>query len=536
MKEMRNAINKWGFSILAALMLLCMVFGASAEGTTVPLSDYATLTPALYADSSKTDLPDYVENGQSLFFSLSISDANSIALVNKLKEGGTVDFTVPIDFIDKMEGNYPTNFAGDSSSSEIPVDNLAIDPETDEPLFRWWIEGDFVKIRFVDSWVQAASSNTVLNDCSISFDGMLNVQNKPDNGKIVFKAAGEAFPLQMKAGYTLSKTAETPDYQNGRHVVDFTVKFTLDQKMNITGANGYDGYSALLTLVDTLNANSAMTGQIVNGPSITGATGLTVTASQNGTTNTFALGGVTELPKGTYTISFTMEISDAAANAKLNGYDKVNTVELKENNASLTDPLKATVTIKWDDNVSSRQKIDKCIVPQAGNTNLYVENDKYYADYYIAVYLRDEAATFTVEDTLSNAAHTAEEKPVTLMGVNSADNFWNVGATNISGLSQLPDGASLTTNIDGGKKTITLTAPAGQMLAPGAYYLKLTADVTDTVKKLMTSLNGDNTSAKEEYTNQAALVSIDDKVKTDVSPPGEGYHQCTHKGQQGGRH
>ena len=110
MKNTRNIIKQLGISMLAALMLLCLVWGASAEGVPeVPLSDYATLTPALYADSNKTPLPVYVENGQSLFFSLSIDSIDSIELVKKLGEGGTVDFTVFIDFVDKIAGSYPIN-------------------------------------------------------------------------------------------------------------------------------------------------------------------------------------------------------------------------------------------------------------------------------------------------------------------------------------------------------------------------------------------------------------------------------------------
>ena len=157
MKNTRNIIKQLGISMLAALMLLCLVWGASAEGVTeVPLKGYATLTPTLSADSNKTPLPVYVENGQSLFFSLSIDSIKSVDLVNKLKEAGTVDFTVPIDFVDKIAGSYPINFDGDSSSDK-PVDNLAVDPVTKDPMFRWWIKDDLIKIRFVDEWVKAAS-------------------------------------------------------------------------------------------------------------------------------------------------------------------------------------------------------------------------------------------------------------------------------------------------------------------------------------------------------------------------------------------
>ena len=110
MKNTRNIIKQLGISMLAALMLVCLVLGASAEGVTeVPLRGYATLIPTLSADSNKTPLPVYVENGQTLFFSLSIDSIKSVDLVNKLKEAGTVDFTVPIDFVDKIAGSYPIN-------------------------------------------------------------------------------------------------------------------------------------------------------------------------------------------------------------------------------------------------------------------------------------------------------------------------------------------------------------------------------------------------------------------------------------------
>ena len=108
MKSMRKVMKHWGVSILAAFMLLCLVIGASAEGTSVPLPDYATsFTVALYANNEEEPLPNYVENGQSLFFTLGIRDFDSQKLVEFLRENPTADFTIPLDFADKILGNYP---------------------------------------------------------------------------------------------------------------------------------------------------------------------------------------------------------------------------------------------------------------------------------------------------------------------------------------------------------------------------------------------------------------------------------------------
>ena len=75
MKNTRNIIKQLGISMLAALMLLCLGIGASAEGTTVPLLDYATsFVPDLHATKDGDALPDYVENGQSLFLRLESAD------------------------------------------------------------------------------------------------------------------------------------------------------------------------------------------------------------------------------------------------------------------------------------------------------------------------------------------------------------------------------------------------------------------------------------------------------------------------------
>ena len=289
MKNTRNIIKQLGISMLAALMLVCLVLGASAEGVTeVPLRGYATLIPTLSADSNKTPLPVYVENGQSLFFSLSIDSIKSADLVKKLKEAGTVDFTVPIDFVDKIAGSYPINFAGDSSSDK-PVDNLAVDPDTNKPMFRWWIEDNLIKIRFVDEWVKAASDNTVLNQCNISFDGKLAVQNKPENGKIVFGAAGKSFPLQLKTGYVLAKTVGTPYYSTdaSSYLVDYTVTLTLDQNMKLSSTPDNGMYCAALTLVDSVVdsvvAGGALQGEIYGGVITAPAESVSAAISKSGT-------------------------------------------------------------------------------------------------------------------------------------------------------------------------------------------------------------------------------------------------------------
>ena len=59
MKKARNVINKWGLSMFVALMLLCLAFGASAEGTAATeaeLDDYAGISCNLYKNNQMEGL------------------------------------------------------------------------------------------------------------------------------------------------------------------------------------------------------------------------------------------------------------------------------------------------------------------------------------------------------------------------------------------------------------------------------------------------------------------------------------------------
>lgn len=137
MKKTRNAMNKWGFSILAALMLLCLVFGASAAEAEVELNTYADISCELYMNSDKEALPTYVENGQNLFFCITfdlLSDPNSYPPTNpayflrKAFQNGEIDkdtiFTVDIKPLNLLSGaNYPkSENAGNNIASDNGVD------------------------------------------------------------------------------------------------------------------------------------------------------------------------------------------------------------------------------------------------------------------------------------------------------------------------------------------------------------------------------------------------------------------------------
>jgi len=386
-------------AVLAVLFACVMPCTYAAAATEAELDDYASLTVQLVSDASGTPLPDYVENGQSVFFRLKMSGFDSEALVAFLKANSPVDLVADLDFSGNIEGSYPTEL--------YPADFDNVAEYQGKPLFRWWIEDGKIRIRFDDEWVAAANHNTVVEAAELGFAGALNVQNKPEDGKVVFHAAGTDFPLQLKAGYALTKTASAPMYRDGQYEVDYTVTLTLDQDMNITGQADADHYSAKLTLRDVIAASgSALTGEVISTPVLTGpVTGLTASAQNYGTANLFTIGGASVLKKGTYTLAYTMKVDPDAAQAKLSGYDKFNTVELLENDASLkvngeTRPLTAQASIAWSNELSNRFKVDKCIVNQHNHSIVYRAGSDYYVDYYVVVYTKDEFSTFTVVDQI----------------------------------------------------------------------------------------------------------------------------------------
>ena len=492
---------------LMTLLSLCLFAMPVFAQTEAALSDYATVTPYLFADPDENVLPDAVSNGQEMFFKLVMSDFGSADLIRYLKENSPVDLTVDIGFTGDIEGSYPTEMYPSG------FDNVAM--HNGAALFRWWIDGGKIRIRFDDEWIANAKLSTTIDGAELGFSGKLNVGNKPKNGRVRFTAGGKEFLLQFKTGYAITKQASAVYYRSGRYEVDYTVTFTLDQDMNITGSADADHYSAQLTLKDMLaQTKSAMTGEVVGTPSLTGpVSGLSVTAARSGGTNTFSIGGASVLTKGTYTLTYTMAVDSAAAAAELQGYDKNNTVELMENGASLvvngkTSPLTAQASTKWNDALSNRYKVDKCIVNQNGNSVVYRVGDRYYVDYYIVVYSRDEVDSFTVIDRIiSGVSHTAN-MPITLLGVNTAPGYWDRAAA--SGLPTLSSvDAAVTGPIDGLDRAITLTAKSGTLPA-GAYYMKMACDVTDTVLALSEAAQkkvGDNTAgdAYAEFKNKAIL-------------------------------
>ena len=488
-------------------MLLCLVIGASAEGGSVPLSNYATsFSAGLFANQQEGALPNYVENGQSLFFTLQISDFNSQELVAFLKTNPGADFTIPLDFADKIQGNYPTEIDPDD------FDNVAY--VNGEKLFRWWIDegSDVVRIRFDEEWINNAGSNTVVENVKLSFDGTLNVADKGDDGKVVFNAAGKAFPLQMKTGYTLKKQAGVPYYsaEAASYVTDYTVTLELDQNMMLSG--NADLYTAALTLVDTVENGGALQGAIAGNVSVTAPAGETAAAaiSNNGTVNTLTLSSPDQkLNKGKYTFTYKMKITPAAAAAKLANYteaQKTNTVELKENASSLKTPLTAEATIAWENVTDNQFKIDKGAftekAPDYKGVYWDEETDKYYIDFRVVVYVREPVSTFTVTDH-PNYSLSFRNVPTTpkLEGVDTSAGFWsndistavltNVNATVTSGLN------------DKAEMVITVTAPEGQKLAPGAYHLRVPADVTGAVDTTLKN------SYPQSYSNTAYLTSVD---------------------------
>ncbi len=508
----------WHRGAVLLVLLLLLSAGRAVYAQTEPvLTDYAASVQVdLDADAQGTDLPQYVENGQSLFFKLQIQNFKSQELIAFLKDNPNTDFTIPLDFIGHITGNYPAEIEPDD------FDNVAV--SNDKPLFRWWIDkdSDVIRIRFDEEWIEKADNNTVVENVTLSFAGTLNVTDKGDDGKIEFNAAGETFPLQMKAGYTLNKTAGVPYYSTdaGSYLADYNVVLTLDQNMSISDAANADLYTAALALVDTVEAAGALQGEIYGGVIVTSPDGETAGADlvNNGTTNTLTISSPDQiLQKGTYTFTYKMKIRPEAAADKLAGYtdaQKTNIVELKENGASLTTPLTATATIAWNNVTEDRFKIDKAAFTDQGSNygGVYTDgtNEKYYIDYRVVVYIREAVTTFTVTDAPQSGFVFRSDKPITLEGVDSSANYWTndintavlsqVDADVNNELQQLPLGDNGAT-VD--CQVITITAPAGQTLAPGAYHLRIPADVTESV------INANGQIEPKTFSNVAYLTSVD---------------------------
>lgn len=264
MKKARNVINKWGLSMFVALMLLCLAFGASAEGaaaTEAELDDYAGISCNLYKNNQMESLPAYVENGQNLFFRIDF--ALNSDLLREAYRNGEIDekttFTVDISPLNILEGaNYPTS---PDAENNIASDNGV-------KVFRWWVDETSGKVclRFFKEILEQEGS---VSNTAVAFDGTLHVENKTDAGKINFVVNGENIPLQMRAGYELTKAAGVPYFSTdaSSYLVDYTVTLTLDQDVQLSGSA--DLYTAALTLVDSVEADGALKGQILDTVEIT---------------------------------------------------------------------------------------------------------------------------------------------------------------------------------------------------------------------------------------------------------------------------
>lgn len=530
----RNIVVKLYIFAALCIMLLVGMQGfrvVMAEGeqaaTQCELTDYADVTLELYKtieDIEKGEQLELLENGQSMFFLLRLSGIKNQELLTRLYQtpGEIIDFSVDADFVNKIQGNYPTEI------NPTNFDNVAV--FEGKPLFRWWVDGKKIKIRFDEDWINdIVLGATQLGNLAFGFEGDLNVENNGETGKITIEVAGQKYIVPLKTDYTLDKKVSAPMYRSGRYVADYTVSFSVSQDMDISTASKSGEYSAIVTLKDTLAATgSALTGNIVDGPFITGPTdGLTVSVQNNGTENTFSLGGATIIKKGTYTITYTMKVSNDAVVAKLKNYDTNNTVELLENGDSLVvkgveTPLIATASLEWDEDVSNRQKIAKKLIPYSDSSDVYILDNHYYVDYYVVVYLKDEFSTFTVLDTIQmNLEHS--DLPVTLEGADYGEGYWN--ARTEEAVERLePVSATIVTQLSGTnneKREIIVTAPQGTTLQPGAYFLKVPCDVTEAVSAAA------ETKAQAQYKNRVELELVDGAEPIAVEPADEtGYIQA----------
>ena len=334
----------------------------------VSLKDYADLSHSLTADREGTPLPDVVEDGQSLFFQLAfdMTKQDGVYLLRKAYQDGLIGpdttFTTDISFLNLLgSANYPTSYDD--------KDNIASDGGVN--IFRWWVDESTGKIclRFYENMYTGEGD---VSNTKVAFEGTLDASGHDVNGQLHFGVDGETVSLIARQDYTLAKAVGVPYYSTdaSSYLVDYTVTLTLDQNMKLSAST--DMYGAALTLVDTVVADGALEGILVGDPVITAPTDETATATvaNNGTENTLTLSspdGI--LNKGTYTIVYKMKVDSAAALAKLDGYtdaQKTNTVEVKENGASLKTPLTATATIAWDDVTDEQFKIDKNVFTEKG--------------------------------------------------------------------------------------------------------------------------------------------------------------------------
>ena len=93
----KNYMHKGAIFLL--LLLLLNTRRVVFAQTELMVTDYASSIQAeLKANSQGDALPQYVENGQSMFFSLQIKDFKSRELIEYLQANPTTDFTIPLNF------------------------------------------------------------------------------------------------------------------------------------------------------------------------------------------------------------------------------------------------------------------------------------------------------------------------------------------------------------------------------------------------------------------------------------------------------
>ncbi|MBE5814406.1 MAG: Cna B-type domain-containing protein [Clostridiales bacterium] len=537
---MKNVSRDLLRKVVALLMCVCMLMGdvsvALSDAPTVDsppvllytdgvsidpadealLSDYATLSRSLTADRDGTELPEYVEDGQSLFFQLAfeLTKQEGIYKLRRDYLNGLVDentvFTVDISFLNLLgSANYPTSYESDDNIASY--DGMEI--------FRWWVDEatGTIRLRF---YKDVYNFEGDVSNTKVSFEGTLDASGHDADGQLHFGVDGETVSLTAKQSYVLTKTAGVPYFSTdaSSYLVDYTVDLTLGQNMKLAAGAAGNLYEAALTLEDTVLADGALEGELFGDPVITPPEGesASVVCTNSGTTNTLTLSSPDQvLNQGTYTLVYKMKVDSAAALkrlADLTEAQKTNTVEVKENGASLKTPLTATATIAWDQVTENQFKIDKDAftnhTEEYGGAYLDEDRKKVYVDFRVTVYIREPFSTFTVDDWANYALtfRTPDDMPVTLEGVDTSADFWNTAPKDAE-LTYVD--AIVTNTIDGRKNVITLTAPEGQMLPAGAYQLRVPADITSAVASALEK------DYPQYYSNTAWLVKVDDYVPTE---------------------
>ncbi|MBE5794674.1 MAG: Cna B-type domain-containing protein, partial [Clostridiales bacterium] len=487
----------------------------------VMLKNYAEYSFKLSADAGETQpLPEYVEDGQYMYFSMDFELLNNpeskISLLKEAYMAGEIDadtiFMCGINFLPFVENsNYPVSF-------DSPY-NQAIDTNTGLTIFRWWVDEQLseIHLRFTD---EILSREGEISGAKIAFEGYLVTGGKNDNGELRFGVDGQTISLKAKQEYDLVKSVGTPYYSvdASSYLVDYTVTLQLDQAMKLSETDSAL-YAAALTLVDTVSNDSALSGTIIDVSVASAPEGetVTVTNSGNGKTNTMVIASPDDqiLQKGTYTFVYKMKVNNDAALAKLAGYSedqKTNTVELKENGQSLETPLTASAVITWEDVTDNQFKIEKDVfLNKAPDYNgIYIKDNDYCLDYRVVVYIREPVHTFTVADANWGSFDFREDEAITLEGIDDSEGYWDAPIQTAQ-LDQVRAAVTVTTenhpygrdNKTTACKMITITAPEGEMLLPGAYHLRIPADVNDAVNATL------NNTYSQYFENWAMLHRVD---------------------------